>query len=68
MAGPCLCKSGLPEKPLHLILPPPPPPLEPDLYGEKWKILVAFKCLLEIQRRAANIDSIGMYFYTKVAF
>ena len=33
--------------------------------ARKWKMLVAFKCLLEIQRRAAKIDAIGMFFYTE---
>ena len=28
-------------------------------------MLVAFKCLLEIQSRAAKIDAIGMFFYTE---
>ena len=39
---------------------------EPALFGtRKWKMLVAFKCLLEIQSRAAKIDAIGMFFYTE---
>ena len=41
-------------------------PSEPALFGtRKWKMLVAFKCLLEIQSRAAKIDAIGMFFYTE---
>ena len=38
---------------------------EPEWFGDNWKMLVAFKSLLEVQRRAAAIDAILMFFYTK---